>query len=114
MVRDKAEVGRAHPRAVSVALGDHLPEQLLHLKLAALRKQGEVVGGVANTGDVTSMCAPGCKLLHHLPPPPHSCPGHQPTCCVSTTTTPPPAVRLAAHSCVRMRVTWAMPRDDSQ
>ena len=36
----RASSGRAHPRAVPVVLGDHLPKQLLHLKLAALRRRG--------------------------------------------------------------------------
>ncbi len=35
------------------------------------------------------------------------------TCWHSTTTTPPFSLRLAAHSCDRMRVSWAMSREDS-
>ena len=92
--------------AKAVLQGHHLAKQLLHLQLAALHA-GEMAMGLGRAAGARQAQAHSCLL------PCTGCPACHLTCCVSTTTTPPLSPRLAAHSWVRMRVSWAMPREDS-
>ena len=134
----------AHPRAVAVVLGHRLPEQLLHLQLAALQgRRGRGVvdasscgssrtgqqGGAPTAGVPTAWHATNCLKVGERgmqAPKKAAAPllalavalavAYEPAtpeplaCCVSTTTTPPLCGRLAAHSCVRILVSWAMSR----